>query len=202
MASFHHLLPSSLWTNTRAQGRDLSEVHNLQRKGNCVAARLLKSQIHYTFWLAELAELRDAAIVLLWNSTEQKGLLSNCDNFGEVHNQSWKRDKSKCVPFITGLFILVNIKQKQQQNQERTSSHSCDYRFSYIDKIIYNGCHQHDMIMSASKKYGNEPFLWISSTCNIRLHPTPVMPLVLVQLLLKSVMTGILSELSLYVIMW
>lgn len=104
------------------------------------------------------------------------------------------------VPFITGLFILVNIKQKQQQNQELTSSHTCDYRFSYIDKLLYNGCHWRDMITSVSKKYGNEPF-WLSSTRNIRLLPAPVIPLVLVQLSLKSVMTGILSELSLYVIM-
>lgn len=71
MASFHHLLPSSLWTNTRAQGRDLSEVHHSQREGNYVAARLLKTKIHYRFWLAVLAELKDAAIVLF---TAQRGL--------------------------------------------------------------------------------------------------------------------------------
>lgn len=67
------------------------------------------------------------------------------------------------VPFITDLFILVNIKQKQQQNQELASFHKCDYHFSYIDKLIYNGCHRRDMITSMiSKKYGNEPLLWIA----------------------------------------
>lgn len=107
----------------------------------------------------------------------------------------------ECVPFITGLFVLVNIKQKQQQNQELASTHTCDYRFSYIDKLIYNGCHRRDMITSVSKKYGNEPYLWISPSRNIRLLPAPVTPLVLIQLSLKSVMTGILSAPSLYVIM-
>lgn len=138
------------------------------------------------------------------HSTDRGGLLTNSDmgKVVRINRECWKWDKSECVPFITGLFILVNIKQKQQQNQELTSSRSCNYRFSYIDKLIYNGCHRRDMITSVSKKYGNEPFLWISSTRNIRLLPAPVMLWVLVQLSLKSVMTGILSELSLYVIMW
>lgn len=101
------------------------------------------------------------------------------------------------------LFILVNIKQKQQQNQELTSSHTCDYHFSYIDKFIYNGCHRYDMIMSVSKntEMNRVSFLRISSTHTIRLLPAPAMLLVLVQLSFQSVMTGILSELSLYLIM-
>lgn len=152
----------------------------------------------------ELAQLRDASLVLFWTNFTAWGGGGGCSLIltWEINRECWKWDKSECVPFITGLFILVNIKQKQQQNQELTSSRSCNYRFSYIDKLLYNGCHRRDMITSVSKKYGNEPFLWISSTRNIRLLPAPVMLWVLVQLSLKSVMTGILSELSLYVIMW
>lgn len=84
------------------------------------------------------------------------GVLAN-SVVGEAERACRKWNKSDCVPFITGLFILVNIKQKQQQNQELTSSRN--YRFSYMDKLIYNGCHRCDMITSVSKKYGNEPFL-------------------------------------------
>ena len=166
MTSFHHLHPSSLWTNTSALGRDLSEVHHLQRNGNYVAARLLKPQNSLPLWLVEHAELKGCSYCFVLKTTLQRGEGCHCywcsgKSWGNWQCKLENKINLEYVPFITGLFILVNIKQKQQQNQELASSHrpTCDYRFSYIDKFIYNGCHWRVMRMSVSKKYGYESHL-------------------------------------------
>lgn len=118
----------------RAQGLN-AEI--CQRSTTCRGRGVMLLQDYWNPIFITTGQLRDACIVLLLHSTERRAWGADV---GEV--ACWKWNTSDCVPFITGLFILVNIKQKQQQNQELTSSRSCNYRFSYTDKLIYNGCHR------------------------------------------------------------
>lgn len=204
-ASFHHpphphLNSPRLFEQTQ-ELRDLSEVHHSQRKGNQVATRQPKPPHLLALQLKKAAEMQ--AFV-----SAGRGDFAHFWCRGKSTYGTW--DKSECISccfvflFFFHWFIYTGKHQTETTaNQEPRSSRSLWLTFLSHSQVhlqwLSSAWHDNipiKNIWKMNRSSGAHPHRISDYSPHLSCHRCWF------KLLLKSVMTGLLSELSLYEIMW